>query len=359
MAYKILYVEDNAAESRSKDLENLGYEVLSHDPSSDIGEILVKIDKSINAIVLDYRLTNGVNNACFDAPTIAQTLRTKHSKDDFDIPIVLMSNETTIVDYFNDFSSQDLFDFVLTKEDFTRDKTGFKNKLEAFISCYQSIKEDGFDIAKIFDVEAKFIHSNIYAKIEGLKYKKEHSNAVFEYAGLIYYQIIEFSGMLIDENVLSSRLGVSADSNDWSKIIEHLKPYAYTGVFSDIENRWWMEKINNWWGENIEAKHTLRKLNAEERVVVLKSKLGLEQLNPLKKTAHSVSSNFWTVCKFSKMPLDPFDGIELLKDYLPWQEKEYLSFDSAIEKLEEYKHIVSQIDKQAVRGLVKKIQENG
>lgn len=358
MAYKILYVEDNAAESRSKDLENLGYEVLSHDPSSDIGEILGRIDASINAIVLDYRLTNGVNNACFDAPTIAQTLRTKHSKDNFDIPIVLMSNETTIIDYFNDFSSQDLFDFVLTKEDFTRDKTGFKNKLEAFMSCYQSIKENGFDIAKIFDVEAKFIHPNIYVKLEGLKYKKEHSNAVFEYAGLIYYQIIEFSGMLIDEDVLSSRLGVSKDSTDWKRLLKHLEPYGYTGVFSIIENRWWMEKVKSWWKENIETKHTLRRLNAEERVVVLKSKLGLEQLNPLEKTTHSVSTNFWTVCKFSKMPLDPFDGIELLKDYLPWQEKEYLSIDSALMKMEDFKHLVSQIDKKAVRELVEKLKTN-
>lgn len=359
MDYKLLYIEDNAAESRSKDLESIGYEVISHDPTPNIGDVLKKIDRSIDAIVLDYRLTNGANganNACYDAPTIAQTLRTKHSKDNFDIPMVLMSNETTIVDYFNDFSSQDLFDFVLTKEEFTRDKIGFKNKLKSFILCYKSIKANGFDIAKILDIETKFIHPNVYAKLEGLKYKKEHSNAIFEYSSLIYYQIIEFTGMLIDEDVLSSRLGVSKDSNNWVQLLDSLGPFSYTGVFADIKKRWWMENVTNWWNETIDSKHSLRRLNAQERVDVLKSVLGLD-IKPLDKTTHSISTNFWTVCKLSKMPLDPFDGIELLKDYLPWQEKEYLSFDSALVKLEDYKHLVSPIDKKAVRELVEKLNK--
>ena len=61
------------------------------------------------------------------------------------------------MNYFNDFTSQDLFDFVLTKEEFTRDKIGFKNKLKSFIASYKSIKQNDFDIAKILDIETKYI----------------------------------------------------------------------------------------------------------------------------------------------------------------------------------------------------------
>ena len=121
-----------------------------------------------------------------------------------------------------------------------------------------------------------------------------------------------------------------------------------------------MDKIDKWWTETISSDFSLRSLDSEERVKLLKAKLGLKRLTPLTKTKHAISSNFWTICKDSRRPLDPFDGIELLKDYLPWQEKEYLSMESALAgKMDEYKNLVSEIGKKAVRELVKRERANG
>ena len=51
---------------------------------------------------------------------------------------------------------------------------------------------------------------------------------------------------------------------------------------------------------------------------------------------------------------------ELLKDYLPWQEKEYLSIDSALAgKMDQHKNQISEIDKKAIRDIVKKERANG
>ena len=355
MAYKILYIDDLETASREKDIEGLGFEVKLYNPTSDLTDLFNALEPNTSASILDYRLTKGENHACFDAPTIAQTLRTKHKEDLQGFPLILMSNESIKVEEFDkDLTSQDLFDFVLTKEEFMRNMDSFKVKLNSFIETYSTIKIEKFELNKILKIEdSNRIHSRIFPKIDNLGMN------VFNVSSFIYYDILRPIGILIGEDVLSARLGVSKDSPDWPLLLDHLKVCIYTGVFSDYHTRWWMDEVNRWWNESISTEAPLRRLNAEERVDLLKSKLNLENLTPLTKSKYSVSSNFWTICKHSQEPLDPFDGIELLKEYLPWQDKEYISIDSALEKMDEYKSFVSDIDKKAIRDIVKKERADG
>lgn len=356
MAYKILYIDDQDTASRKVDLENLGFEIITHKPTNDFKAIELKVRSGIHALILDYKLTEGEGEqACFDAPTIAQFVRTMHSVDGFNIPIVLMSNQTIFIDnYNNDFTSQDLFDFTITKQDFVSQQKIFGEKLNSFISSYQKIKSDN-NLIKSLNLKENqaVLHSRFISEFDKL------NNNHFKISSLIYDELLCSVGLTIGDDILSARLGVSKDSEDWTKLLVSLNVASYTGVFSDIKKRWWADEVNKWWNEIITAETSLRRLNAEERVEFLKSKLGLENLTPLTKTKHSFSSNFWTICKLSKEPLDPFDGIELLNDYLSWQEKEYLSIDSALEKMEDYKNFVSNIDKKAIRDIVKKERANG
>jgi hypothetical protein len=356
MAYKVLYIDDLETESRLKDIINLGYKVKLYDPTSDISDLFKKLDSDTKACVLDYRLTKGKHNACFDAPTIAQTLRTKHKNDLKDFPLILMSSERIKVKEFDkDLTSQDLFDFVLTKEEFGKDMSNFKNKLDSFIKSYETIIEHKFNLVKIIQFDEKYIlHSRIKSNAASI------SKNLFTLSSFIYYDVVRPIGLLIGEDVLSARLGVSNESEDWNKLLEIINSSIYTGAFSGYLKRWWMDKINKWWSETINSDVSLRSLDAEERVELLKVKLGLKNLTSLTKTKHALSSNFWTICKDSRQPLDPFDGIELLKDSFPWQEKEYLSIESALAgKMDEYKNQISEVDKKAVRELVKKERANG
>ena len=356
MAYKILYIDDVDAESREKDLQNLGFDVLRYKPTSNLQDFLDKVDVDTNASVLDYRLTEGegVNRACFDAPTLAQTLRTKHKNDAEGFPLVLMSNEKIKVEEFDkDLTSQDLFDFVLTKEDFLNDMASFSQKLNSFIGAYKTVKENKFDLEKILGIspDSDKLHSRLISK------KEEIGRNVFKLSCFIYYDIVRPIGLLIGEDVLSARLGVDKKSSDWGKLKEQLRACIYKGVFSDYLIRWWMNDINKWWDDSI-SETSLRRLNANERVELLKEKLSLNELIALKPSQYSESSNFWTICKESKIALDPFDGVELLRDYEPWQEKEYISIDSALINMDDYKLIVSEVDKKAIREIVKKEREN-
>lgn len=351
MAYKILYIEDQKADSREADLRSLGFEVESYDPSPDLNEVLPKT-KERDAIIIDYRLTNGEKNAPYDAPTIAQSIRSIHSNDLLDIPIVLMSNENAITDYYNNFTSQDLFDFSISKAEFNQNSASFHDKLHSFIEAYKVIKDSKFNLNKILGLgedENKLIHSKIFINLEDCK------NA-FAYSFLIHNEIINATGPLIDENILSARLGVSKESEEWRKILIELEKTKYNGIFSEFYNRWWMEKVNIWWKEITKLDSTLRKWNAEERVNLIKKSLKLNNLKPIEKTKLSISSNFWTVCQYSKDAIDPFDGIELVKkNYLQWQEKNYLSIDSAISQIEKFKSEISNTDKKTLRELSKGI----
>ncbi|WP_281846458.1 hypothetical protein [Olleya namhaensis] len=355
MTYKILYIDDQDTSSRQKDLEGLGFEVIIHKPTNDFKEIEVKVKNGINALILDYKLTEGKGEqACFDAPTVAQFVRTLHVKDALDIPIVLMSNQAIFTNsYKKDFTSQDLFDFTITKQEFTAISEVFGAKLKSFIKAYSKIKSDKNLLLSLGLKKEDKINSRIELSIG-----KVQKN-IYKVSTLIYEDIISSIGVTIGEEVLASRLGIALDSKEWVNVLESLNRSKYTGVFSDIKNRWWMDKINDWWKEKISDKIPIRRLNAEERVELIKSKLNLKDLKVAKKTEKSTSTNFWTICKFSKEPIDIFDGIELLKDYLPWQEKEYLSIDSALLNRDEFKNQISKIDKKAIRDLAKKLNKDG
>jgi len=355
MAYKILYIDDQDSSSRIKDFESIGFEVITHKPTNNFKEIEVKVREGIDALILDYKLTEGEGEqACFDAPTVAQFVRTLHVKDSSDIPIVLMSNQKFYTNNFKkDFTSQDLFDFTLTKGCFNDNKKAFGLKLNSFISAYSTIKSDKNLLLSLGLKKEDKIHSRLV-----LSYVKAQKN-IYKVSTLIYGDLISAIGVTIGEEVLAARLGIALDSPDWNSVIDSLKNSKYTGVFSDIKNRWWMEKVNSWWKEIISENTSLRRLDAEERVALIKGKLKLKNLTVAKKTKLSKSSNFWTICKYSKEAIDPFDGIELLKDYLPWQEKEYLSIDTALLDRDEFKNLISKIDKKAIRDLASKLNTNG
>src|SRR5690554_2038004 len=354
MAYKILYIDDQDSSSRKKDFESIGYDVETYKPTNDFKEIAVKVKDGIDALILDYKLTEGEGEqACFDAPTVAQFVRTLHIKDNYDIPIVLMSNQKIFTDsYKKDFTSQDLFDFTITKQEFNASKSDFGKKLKSFIEAYTKIKSDkslllSLGLNKDFKLNSRLNLS--YAKVK---------NDIFIVSTLIYEDIISSVGLTIGEEVLAARLGIAINSDQWSDVLDSLKESKYTGVFSDFKNRWWMAKVNLWWNEKISDSIPIRRLNAYERVELIRLKLKLENLTIATKTKYSKSSNFWTVCKYSKEPIDPFDKVELLKDYLPWQEKEYLSLDSALLNREEFKNLISKIDKKEIRELATKLNKD-
>lgn len=326
MAYKILYIEDLDPGSIIHDLEQNDFKVDYHNPS--VFEETINAITGYDLILFDFRLTE--SKAIFDAPTIAQTLRTLNSKYHMDIPMVLISSEPNICDYYKDLTSQDLFDLSLTKGTLLKNLTKYSKRFNSFISAYKTIKTKKFNVQEILKIDEERFKNLDYRVIEKLN-DPIHSIDVFAFSSFIIKNLIQSFGVLFGEDILSARLGVSKKSNDWVDLKELFDDFKYKGVFSDSYNRWWSDGLIDWWKSKNKGENNLRKLNAEQRVAKLKEITGLD-LMVQPKTKYAKSSSFWTICKETSLPIDPIDGLELLKkDLLPWQETEYLSIQAGLE----------------------------
>ncbi|KFC35506.1 hypothetical protein HZQ67_04085 [Elizabethkingia anophelis] len=350
MAYKLYYIEDLESESRKSDLENLKFQVEQYDPERNINAVVDKINTyDPDAIIMDYRLNNGRECVYYDAPTIAATLRNKHRNNYKEIPIILISNEGKIADFYKDFLNQDLFDYAIEKQVLNNKKLFFKERIVSYIESYVKIKNFNFDILKILGLEqehAFLLHSLILKKLEPKK------GQIYEYSRFINDNLIYAIGTLIGEDIVAARLGIDKSSEDWPKLLNMLNDSKYEGIFKDSHNRWWSEKIEIWWS-NVFGTNNLRRLNANERVDLLtgKFKLNLKTATP---TKLSKSTKFWTICKGNNNPIDPFDGIQIIKkDYKPWQEKEYFSKDYALAKIDKEKNFIDETDLKYLKDLAK------
>lgn len=347
MNYKILYIEDLDPDTRVKTLQKDNFKIEAIKPSESIDQIINDINSTNpDLIILDYILTEGSELKHCNAPTIATTLRSLKATEDYiERPIVLMSNKDKIVDlYRKDYTSHDLFDYAITKDNATKNcKDKFINKCISFIEAYKKITNVNFDLSKILDIDEKSIHSKLFF------YLNNKNKSVYEYSRFIFEHVIRCSGMLIGEDILSARLGVSKESNDWEKLKKELSIYKYSGIFSNSYNRWWMSSINSWWIDTFETKNSLRYYDAENRVKIIQEKLKLD-LTTVKSSEKNLSTNYWTICKETKLPLDPFDGIELLEeDFKPWEDKDYISADGYLKDIEKYSKLISEIDRLEMR----------
>ncbi|AQY22630.1 PleD family two-component system response regulator [Riemerella anatipestifer] len=351
MAYKLYYIEDSNSESRKSDLESLGFEVTQYDPEKDINKVISNIDKyKPDAIIMDYRFNEAKDNVCYDAPTIATTLRNKHRDSFKEIPIILISKEDKITDFYRDFLNQDLFDYSVSKEIFIKDKEKFRLKIESYINSYKKIKGDKFNILKILGLDNRdstLVHSLISKKLDIKK------GQIYEYSRFIDDNLIHAIGPLIGEDVLAARLGIDKEkSKDWANLLDMFQSFKYKGILSDVNKRWWAEKLEDWWSFNFEI-NNLRRLSAKERVKLLNDKFSF-RLTTATKIDFSESDKFWAICKGFSTPLDPFDGIQIIKkDYKPWQEKEYYSPKYALENIDTINKFIDDLDIKYLRNLSK------
>lgn len=347
MDYKIFYIEDLDPESRIETLKSEGFEIISFKPDVNIDDIIQKInDENPDIILMDYRLTEGSELSYCDAPTIASTLRSKHNDGIKERPIILMSTLDNIVNlYRKDYTSHDLFDYAISKEKALENPDRFRKKCLSFLNSYIIIKQNKFDLDQILDLggNVNLIHSRIRIHLNG------DVKSVYEYSRFIFEHLIRCSGLLIGEDILSARLGISKDSSDWEKLKEQLTDCKYAGIFSDVYNRWWMSKIDLWWKDNIKEKYSIRHFDSEEKTKILSNELKLN-LKTVSKAKYNSSSNYWTICKETKLPLDPFDGLELLdEEFKVWQDKEYVSIEGYLSNIEKYSKIVSELDRKEMR----------
>lgn len=347
MVYRILYIEDQIVTSIEEDLRKLDYDVTTNN-ADEFNGLLDAINEDFDAYIFDYRLT--ANKGRLDAPALATAMRTKGANYKV-APIILISYEDNLKEFDKDITSQELFDFAISKKDFRANMPKYTQRIDSFIKAYKCIKDNNFNldaiISKSSDKTNKLIDYRLIEKLHSDKIKDD----VYAYCRFINYALIRGIGPLIGKDILSARLGVSQKSKDWNILIGVLDEFQYKGILSDVYERWWMDEISEWWSTLSEGK-SLRRLNSKERVEILTTHLHIE-LEPIEPIKHAHSTNFWTICMESKEALDPSEGYIIdKKEIAVWQELEYLSLNSALEQ-SNYRNFLSPIDKEEIRNFEK------
>lgn len=286
---------------------------------------IVNNDKEYNA---DYT----GSSLSFDVRS-EQKLKTISGETDYSIPIVLYSAGQNVPDIINS-AGRELFDYVIYKgsqnfSEFSNNIPLYQQILFSLGRGYKTLKETKevkmiFALDDLSDLDSRFIESFcIYQK-----------DMVSVQARFIINELIIKQGILIDEDILAVRLGIDKKSEGWDKVKESLRGFnaEYKGVFHEGWSRWWMPIVEKWWYKQIDEDEYIGSYSSANRAKLISEKLNIKLDRVTTSSKFSVHENYWTICDFTKEPLDIEDGLLLPEqnNLFPWQDAKYVSIEAAI-----------------------------
>lgn len=345
-----LFIDD------TKDILNL-FENLNENPDINIKTNLVdknatwsdlihklKDDNSFDGLLLDWKLS-GETEIDFDSEALAQQAR---KFDEKDFPIVLCSSMPTDNFFKRDSTAKDLFDIVYQKEQ-------LQDNIKALISLaegYIQLKE----IKNRLNITTNT--QSIIAEILGTKKKIDTravdelitllnpEKAVHEFAQFFLRQILEPNGLLINEYTLAARLtvshGLSENANiidpeshaAWCELKKQLTSIKYSGIFSDVYDRWWADDLVDWFKKEIYADTSPKNIPFQQRFEMLKNKFDIANLKSAALQKFAKEPFLWEACAYNKRAIDTDDALLVgeKNNLYPWQDSDYVCLEAAIER---------------------------
>lgn len=269
---------------------------------------------------LDENLTLISSDKTYKGSVLAQLLRDK-SVADFtnDFPIVLVTSEEKMRNIYRpDKTAHDLFDRVYTKERAisTNYKKIIRKELLALCDGYHTLRDvftnnkDRLTIFSLPDEERSVVdHQELRTVIC-------ESSAPHHVAGFVLREIIDRNGILLSDNEVAARLGVSeveADKFAQTLIDEDI---IYKGIFHSGWRRWWAHRFD-FWAETLFGSRPTH-LTGIERVQLLKEKTGLD-LKPARSTWFKRSSDerFAFACASCGKPAEVRHSLEAFDPRVP------------------------------------------
>ena len=339
MSVHYIYIDDDPNSYNKiqgfEQKDQLSIETVQHEDSWELQmKFLKQKESSIDGLILDLKLDDLPNRndqrANFRGTSLAQEIRTRQKEGVLkSFPIVLFSaNDKIRLSLEN--SGKDLFDICIDKSNTNIESfANYTPKLIALAEGYKKMA-DSKQSNNVFNLDLSCIDSRFVSEYEKIKISPTHVQSRF-----LITEFLEKQGLLIDENVLASRLGIDiTTSPDWESLKVKMSSTQYIGVFCSGWQRWWALLVEAWWDNEVISRTTLRSLAAPKRVDFIKKAMGLKNLQAAQRIEKCDSDEFWTICKAYNRPLDPVDGIliEGQDNLYPWQEPEYVSIDAALKK---------------------------
>ncbi len=294
-------------------------------------------------VLMDVDLS-GAQGEHGSGPGIAQDIRVKQRAGEIkEFPVVRFAGRAPVLkNVQGDSTSDDLFDIKIPKEDLAQQGAGsIRSALEGLCSVYEELgrsRSDDVVVPELVglprDEWSQLGHSGFEDRMLSSLHVATHV------AARIFLQtFLTRSGLLIDERMLSVRLGVDVKKSGehWNGLLEILG-YRYTGVGGTFFSRWWARGLDEWWFKNFPDSGPLSSISADERVRLLNEKLG-GHLVPLVMSHGSAGARPWRLCSLCLeespprfLPIDPSESVRLTPDVdlPPWVDPLYASFGEAI-----------------------------
>lgn len=291
-------------------------------------------DEGFDGLLIDLRLDGaGPNQLQYSAISISSELRAICARGDLkSFPIVLCSTWEKIKEtYKSDKTSHDLFDYTFRKSE-SPDYKKFSLKLKALAEDYRDLPSNS-DEDKLKSIFKRNDLRNLDQRIFERFYNQDII-VPYDFAHFTVKTLFHCTNPLIKENVLAARLGVNIEESGehWVELLSKFEDCKFNGLFSKGWNRWWADlqntKLKEISGKNFSF------LKADERVSILKETFKIDGIVAAEPLEHNTSSEFWTICEATKLPLDPLEGykIKLSHELKAWQEPKYISLYAVLER---------------------------
>lgn len=355
--YKVFYLDDEKEDLTlpyKKKLELTGLlDIKLNKPYNFEKELdrLIEELKSCDALILDLQLDgpqeedsnkggNGSEEKTsnedenkfkvrYQAPPLAQMIRTLATEGEIsDLPIILCSTEDKVRDSFNrDFTSHNLFDWTFLKDDIDEDTS---KKIASLIGGYKILNKNKKDFSTSLGRNYNELDQRILSR-----FIIEDKPPIHEIARVIFKDIVQPPGLLIDERTLAARLGIDMSKNieSWNAFIsKHFSKTKYDGVFHTSWNRWWNDRVNDIFEEI--TNENLASLDGNSRVSLLIEKTEFKDLIVAEPIEFFESTNYWNICEITGKPLDPFEGFKISgkEEPKPWQDYAFISLFAILTK---------------------------
>ncbi|MGN2614663.1 hypothetical protein [Aliivibrio fischeri] len=381
MPIKFLYIDDDKTEKLQSLIDELvfysgGHLHIEHIQVRPMQEVKTKfLEGHFDGFIIDQKLdaaNEEGKTVDYWGTSLAQNLRTEMIGGKIpSSPIVLLSNEDVFLKYYDaDESAHNLFDFTFGKTQVSRcDKFASKASriITALANAYSIARKQVMPLVSSEATSKELLepllkwNDDIYQYTDKrfIDYVSSKSHDLHILVSLLLNTFVRSAGILVTEEMLATKLGIDIDeSSDWPRLLNEFESFKYNGVFSELKQRWWMSRIEDWWYDNGDGGQVLRALEAKERVEVIKEVMSLNSLAAIKPKYPNgkQSQKYWVNCIVSGVPLDPYDAIIAKKpDIMPWEQSVYLDPEITFNRQHIPKYSVHQDYQKKVKPLYKRL----
>lgn len=344
MPIKFLYIDDDKKEDLQLQIDQLVnnsngvLEIIHTNPIPMLPSLDLVTRGDFDGIIIDQKLdipgTYQEQNYVADyfGAALAQNFRTHMAAGTAgvkSVPIILMSNERNLVDYYDpDETSHNLFDLVIKKIDLTKREVGehYSNYMVELSNCYSLVRESS-DINILLDCQKDIL---MYLDPRFVSYIETKKNDPYSFTFAITRTFVKSAGILANQKQMATKLGVDfVNSPDWKALCDTFKNYKYSGVFANLADRWWFVLIEDWWES--QGFPSLKTLTALERVELIKEVTGLQNLSSITKKYPNQSDKYWVNCCVSDTPLDIYDAVRAdCPELKMWEQPRYLDITAVL-----------------------------